>query len=219
MSEGRGTPTSTRPRDGREWRIGTRADVAWIRESTPIGRTITSAIPPVFEAYATIVVPDEDEGRAEDVAVVLGLLTEQSPGLPWWLGHLDTGFDDPAFPGAPRVSLYSHWPYVPRQAGPAEAARWRSGRPVVAAVAAVGRYLALPGRAGRARPPVRRAPAPAGAARGPRRGRHPAGSRRVPSGQAATGSAGSSAATAGERRADSRSPTAAPSASTMTTAP
>ena len=75
VSERSGTPTS-RSKDGREWRIGTQADVAWIRESTPIGRTITSAIPPVFEAYAAIVDPDQEEGRAEDIAVVLGLLTE-----------------------------------------------------------------------------------------------------------------------------------------------
>jgi hypothetical protein len=52
-----------------------------------------SAIPPVFEASATIVVPDEAEGRVEDAAVVLGLLTERSLGRPWWLGYLDTDAD------------------------------------------------------------------------------------------------------------------------------
>jgi hypothetical protein len=51
-------------KDGRQWRVGTDADVAWIRESTGPGLAITSAIPPVFAAYATIVVPDTDEGRA-----------------------------------------------------------------------------------------------------------------------------------------------------------
>ena len=44
-----------------QWRVGTHADVAWIRESTGPGPAITSAIPP---AFATIVVPDTDEGRA-----------------------------------------------------------------------------------------------------------------------------------------------------------
>jgi hypothetical protein len=124
VSEGSGTPVG-RSEDGRGWRLGTDADVAWIRNSTPAGLTITSAIPPVFEAYATIVVPDEAEGRVEDAAVVLGLLTERSPGRPWWLGYLDTGADDVVFPDAPRVSLYSHWPYVLVEAGPAEAVRWR----------------------------------------------------------------------------------------------
>ena len=89
MTHGSGAPPVTRRKDGREWRIGTDADVAWIRESTPVGRAITSAVPPVFEAYATVVVPDEEDGRADDLAVVLELLGEQSPG-PWWLGHLET---------------------------------------------------------------------------------------------------------------------------------
>jgi hypothetical protein len=112
-------------KDGREWRIGTDADVAWIQESTAVGMTITSAIPPVFEAYATIVVPDQDQGRAEHVRLVLRLLGEQSGDQPWWLGYLETGADDLVFPDAPRVTLYADWPYVLVQAGLAEAARWR----------------------------------------------------------------------------------------------
>ena len=44
-------------KDGQDWRIGADADVAWIRAGTTVGLTITSAIPPIFEAYATIVVP------------------------------------------------------------------------------------------------------------------------------------------------------------------
>jgi hypothetical protein len=42
----------TRARDGSTWRIGTDAEVAWIADGTSMGRTITAAIPPVFEAYA-----------------------------------------------------------------------------------------------------------------------------------------------------------------------
>jgi hypothetical protein len=106
-------------------RIGTDADVAWVQESTEPGLTITSAIPPVFEAYATVVVPDKDDGRSEHVRLVLRLLSEQSRDQPWWLGYLDTGADDVVFPDAPRVTLYAGWPYVLVQAGPAEAARWR----------------------------------------------------------------------------------------------
>jgi hypothetical protein len=44
-------------REGSTWRIGTDAEVAWIANSTSTGLTITSAIPPVFEAYATVVLP------------------------------------------------------------------------------------------------------------------------------------------------------------------
>ena len=40
--------------------IGTDAEVAWIADGTSTGLTITAAIPPVFEAYATVVLP---EGR------------------------------------------------------------------------------------------------------------------------------------------------------------
>jgi hypothetical protein len=112
-------------KDGREWRIGTDADVAWIQESTVPGLSITSAIPTVFAAYATIVVPDKDEGRAEHSRLTLRLLSEQSGDQPWWLGYLDTGADDVVFPDAPRVTLYADWRYVLVQAGPAEAARWR----------------------------------------------------------------------------------------------
>ena len=112
-------------KDGRQWRVGTDADVAWIQESTPAGVAITSAIPPVFAAYATLVVPETDEGRAEHSRLVLRLLSEQSRDQPWWLGYLDTGSDDLVLPDAPRVSLYASWEYVLVQAGPEEAARWR----------------------------------------------------------------------------------------------
>ncbi len=47
----------TRARDGSAWRIGTDAEVAWIATGTTSTRTITAAVPPVFEAYATVVLP------------------------------------------------------------------------------------------------------------------------------------------------------------------
>jgi hypothetical protein len=47
----------SRGRDGSTWPIGTDAEVAWIASGTSIGRTITAAIPPVFDAYATVVLP------------------------------------------------------------------------------------------------------------------------------------------------------------------
>lgn len=117
----------TRVRDGREWQIGTQADVTWIKDSTSIGLEITSAIPPVFEDYATILVPDPDKGRSASTAVLLNVLAEVSGDQPWWLGYLETGgSSDVIFADAPRVRLYAHWSYVLVLAGPMEAERWRS---------------------------------------------------------------------------------------------
>jgi hypothetical protein len=116
-------------RDGRTWPLGTDVEVAWIANGTSIGRTITAAIPPVFEAYATVVLPEGGEGQDQHDQAVLGLLREQSAGQPWWLGYLDTGADDIVFPDAPRVTLYTGWHYVLVQAGPEQAATWRESGP------------------------------------------------------------------------------------------
>jgi hypothetical protein len=115
----------TRARDGSTWRIGTQAEVAWIADGTSAGRTAAAAIPPAFEAYATVVLPPRGEGKDQNDRAVLALLSEQSPGHRWWLGHLDTGADDIVFPGAPKVTLYSGWHYVLAEAGPEQAATWR----------------------------------------------------------------------------------------------
>jgi len=111
------------------WRIGTEADVAWISSGTSAGRTITSAIPPVFEAYATVVLPPGGEGQYEHDRAVLTLLSEHPASQPWWLGYLDTGADDIVFPDAPKVTLYSGWHYVLVEAGPEQAATWRQSGP------------------------------------------------------------------------------------------
>src|SRR5260370_42541951 len=66
-----------RAKDGRTWRIGTDAEGAWVANGTSMGRTITAAIPPDFEAYATAVLPDGDEQGKHDRAG-LALLTEQT---------------------------------------------------------------------------------------------------------------------------------------------
>ena len=116
----------TRSRDGSTWRIGTDAEVTWIAEGTSMSRTITSAIPPVFQAYATVLLPPGGEGQDEHDRVVLALLREQSAGQPWWLGYLDTGADDIVFPDAPKVTLYYGWHYVLVEAGPEQAATWRT---------------------------------------------------------------------------------------------
>jgi hypothetical protein len=112
-------------RDGSTWRIGADAEVAWIANGTSVGRTITAAIPPVFDAYATIVLPDGGAEQEMHDRAVLRLLSEHSTGQPWWLGYLDTGADDIVFPGAPMVTLYSGWHYVLVEAGPEQAATWR----------------------------------------------------------------------------------------------
>lgn len=115
----------TRSKDGRSWRIGSSAEVEWIARGTETGLAITSAIPPVFDGYATIVIPDDRDPRAEHDRLVLDLLRRQTGNGPWWLGYLDTGSDDVVFPDAPPVSLYAHWNYVLVEAGPAQAGRWR----------------------------------------------------------------------------------------------
>jgi hypothetical protein len=119
-------------RDGRSWLLGTANDVEWIATSTTADRTITSAIPPAFDAYATIPLPVGGEGperREQRDEALLSVLREHSRGEPWWLGYLDTGADDVVFPHAPRVMLYAGWPYVLVQAGPEQAIGWRSGLP------------------------------------------------------------------------------------------
>ncbi|MFI6782621.1 hypothetical protein [Micromonospora sp. NPDC050276] len=115
----------TRAKDGRAWRIGTSAQVAWIAAGTTPGLTIAAAIPPGFEAYATVVLPFGGEGQDQHDQTVLALLHEQSADQPWWLGYLDTGADDIVFPDAPKVTLYAGWPYVLVEAGPEQAASWR----------------------------------------------------------------------------------------------
>lgn len=114
-------------KDGRQWRIGSQVVVEWIRNFTPKGLAITSAIPPVFDAYATIVVPDDPDELADDAMAILKVLRERSANEPWWLGYLDTGTNDVVFPGAPRVTLYAGWGYVLVEAGPDEVVQWRRG--------------------------------------------------------------------------------------------
>jgi hypothetical protein len=41
-------------KDGRAWSVGTQDDVSWIQQGLTPGTGITTAIPPEFEAYATI---------------------------------------------------------------------------------------------------------------------------------------------------------------------
>jgi hypothetical protein len=115
----------TRERDGRTWRIGTGADVTWIARGTAVSTTITAAIPPVFEAYATVLLPEAAEEQEVRDHAFLAMLSEHSPDQPWLLGYLDTGADDIVFPDVRKVTLYTDWRYVLVEAGPAQAATWR----------------------------------------------------------------------------------------------
>lgn len=115
---------------GHSWRIGTDAEVAWIARGTSPGLAITAAIPPVFGAYATIVLPDNGADRKPHNRAMLALLEEEPAGPRWWLGYLSGGADDLVFPGAamaglPKVTLYAQWDYVLVEAGPRQAATWR----------------------------------------------------------------------------------------------
>ncbi len=102
------------------WRVGTSGEVAWIEEGTTGGRTINAAIPLVFEAYATIVLPGDDEELERHERAVLALLSMHSTGQPWWLGYLDAmpGGRNVIFPDAPMVTVFYGWRYVLVEAGP-----------------------------------------------------------------------------------------------------
>jgi hypothetical protein len=113
-------------KEGRSWRIGTAADVAWLAGGTTDGLTITAAIPPVFESYATFN-PVDGISYVDHERAVVRELTAHTEDQPWWLGYLDTGAHDVVFPHAPRVPLYQGWPYVLVEAGPEQALTWRRG--------------------------------------------------------------------------------------------
>ncbi len=115
----------TAARDGQTWRVGTSGEVAWIDDGTSVGMTIGAAIPAVFEAYATLVLPDDREQQDRHDRAILAVLRRNSGDQPWWLGYLDTGVDDVVFPDSPMVTLYAGWRYVLVEAGPEQAATWR----------------------------------------------------------------------------------------------
>jgi hypothetical protein len=101
--------------------------VSWIQDGTAVTKAITSAIPPVFDAYATVELPAtwrEEQDRHD--AAVIELLTRRTVSQPWWLGYLDTGAVDVVFADAPRTTLYADWKYVLVEAGPQQAASWRA---------------------------------------------------------------------------------------------
>lgn len=126
-----GNPSVRRgARDGREWTLGTPDTVDWIRQQTTCDNAITSAIPPLYERYLTLVGPrgTTDAAYAAHERRLVDVLAAHGP-VDWWLGYLDTGADDVIFPAAKRVLLYADWPYVVVQAGPDQALAWRDSLP------------------------------------------------------------------------------------------
>jgi hypothetical protein len=117
-------------RDGLQWRLGTAGDAAWINDGISVGATITSAVPPIFESYCTLELPqtNEDAELARHEQAVIELLTRHTSKQPWWLGYLDTGASDVVFPYTPRTTIYSGYGYVLVEAGPQQAAGWRQDK-------------------------------------------------------------------------------------------
>ena len=102
------------------------AEVDWITESTRPGRTILSAIPPVFARYATVVIPEDSAAKTQADTALVGVLQAHTAAQSWWLGYLDTGVADLVRPHAPRVGLYVGWPYVLVEGDPQQALSSRS---------------------------------------------------------------------------------------------
>lgn len=113
-------------RDGRTWRIGTPAEVAWLADR-PVGRSVVTSMPLVFESYATLYAPWDQQPVGAHERAIVNTLAARTARQPWWLGYLETGAHDVVVPDAPRVTLYADWQYVLVEGGPAEALRWRSG--------------------------------------------------------------------------------------------
>lgn len=115
-----------RPGDGTTWQIGGSGEVAWIAADTQPDGTVAAAIPPVFDAYAIVPVPETDEDKRLSDEALVALLRAQASQQPWWLGYLETGVAELVIPDAPRVRLYCGWPYVLIKAGPDQAGSWRT---------------------------------------------------------------------------------------------
>jgi len=112
--------------DQANWQIGDSKTVAWIATSRRNDRTIATAIPPIYDAYATVVTPESDADKQVSDEALLDSLRACTPRLAWWLGYLETGVADVIFPSAPRTQLYWGWPYVLVKAGPDQARSWRT---------------------------------------------------------------------------------------------
>ncbi len=100
--------------------------MAWIAGHTIDGLSVTCAIPPQFDAYATFYARADVDIKLHERTIV-DILKEHTSEQPWWLGYLDTGANDTVFDTVAQVTLYWGWPYVLVEAGPEEALSWRTG--------------------------------------------------------------------------------------------
>lgn len=118
-------------RDGQTWALGTAKTVAWIQRGTTYDRTISSAIPPIYDGYLTLVGQEWTSAEAEagyDRKLVELLSTHEPTS--WWLGYLDTdGRGTVVFPPRKKVKLYADWPYDLVLAGPEQALTWYESLP------------------------------------------------------------------------------------------
>jgi hypothetical protein len=123
-----------RIKDGRSWRIGTAADVAWIERAVDFSTRTITQVPPGFAAYCRLELPDlryapPDQAAAAQAAHDQGVVDVlgAAPGShSWWLGYLEYGIGvDLVFDDAPRTSLFG-WDFVLVQAGPQQALGWRA---------------------------------------------------------------------------------------------
>ena len=83
----------------------------------------------LYASYASLWEANDDAATtaAHERQLIAHLREQAQPSCSWWLGFLDTGAHDVVFPDAPRVRLYSDWPYVLIEAGPVQALDWRTG--------------------------------------------------------------------------------------------
>ena len=72
--------TQSRVKGGVAWRIGTRDDVAWINENIAGHTAITSAIPPKFDDYATLLLPGKLGVPRDHRGSMVGLWCGSGPG-------------------------------------------------------------------------------------------------------------------------------------------
>lgn len=105
--------------------LGDEDTVRWVRDFCPAGLSIGAAIPPIFAAYATVVIPDEKGPRELHDTALVEVLVAHSSTSQWWFGFLDTGADPLPFPAAGTVPVYGGWQYQVVGASPEEALTFR----------------------------------------------------------------------------------------------
>lgn len=114
-------------RDGREWRLGTEADISFITARASAGTPVGDMIRAIYPSHCTLELPQsiDDAELVAHEQTVIELLIKQTDQQPWWLGYLDTGASDVVFPFAPRTTPFYGHQYVLVEAGPRQAATWR----------------------------------------------------------------------------------------------